>query len=90
MKVTMNTQPIASIARQLLAIAGIVMGVLTASDSAIHLPAGISAIFVTAGAIILAIEHYVADPTTGTGVPTSTPTPPTSAAPAAPPPFPPA
>ena len=62
----MTSQQIASIARQVLAIAGIVMGVLTASVTQLHLPTAVSSILVVAGAVILAIEHYVSDPSTGT------------------------
>jgi hypothetical protein len=66
----MSTQQISSIARQVLAIIGIVMGVLTASVTQLHLPPAVSTVLVTAGAVILAIEHYLSDPSTGT--PTTT------------------
>jgi hypothetical protein len=66
----MNTQQLSSIARQGLAILGIVFGVLTQSVTSLHLPAAVSSILVIAGSVILAIEHYVGDPSTG-----STPTP---------------
>ena len=65
-EVTVNTQSISSVARQVLAIAGIVMGVLTASVTQLHLPTAVSSILVVGGSIILAIEHYVGDPSTGT------------------------
>jgi hypothetical protein len=61
----MSAQSIASIARQVLAIAGIAMGVVTASVTTLHLPTAVSSILVVAGGVILAIEHYVADPSTG-------------------------
>ena len=64
--VTVTKQSFASIVRQILAVAGIVMGVLTASVSSLHLPIALSSILTVAGAVILAIEHYVADPSTGT------------------------
>jgi len=62
----MNTQQISAIARQVLAIIGIVMGVVTASVTQLHLPTAVSSILVVAGSVILAIEHYVGDPSTGT------------------------
>jgi hypothetical protein len=64
--VNKTTQSLASIGRQVLAIAGIVMGTLTQTDASLHLPTVLSSIFAVGGAIILAIEHYVADPSTGT------------------------
>lgn len=82
MKIT-NPQSVASIARQVLAIAGIVMGVLTASIGSLHLPTAVSSILVVAGSVLLAIEHYVSDPSTGT--PAVTPAPPVAAPPPAPP-----
>ncbi len=68
---TINTQPLASVARQGLAILGIVFGVLTQSVGSLHLPVAISSILTVGGAAILAIEHYVADPSTGTSVTTT-------------------
>lgn len=55
----MNTQQIASILRQVVAVAAVVMGALTASLSSIHLPAAVSSVLVVAGAVILAVEHYL-------------------------------
>ena len=83
----MTTQQLSSIARQVLAIAGIVMGVVTASVTQLHLPTAVSSILVVAGAVILAIEHYVSDPSTGTPVTRTTAA--ATAAPVAPAPFPP-
>jgi hypothetical protein len=68
----MNTQQLASIIRQVVAVAALVMGALTSALSSIHLPAAVSAVMAGAGAAILAIEHYVADPSTGTPVATPT------------------
>jgi hypothetical protein len=79
----MTVQSVASIFRQILAIAGIVFSVLTQSVTALHLSASESAILGVAGALILAIEHYVADPSTGTTA-TGAPTPATPASPGAP------
>lgn len=61
-------QSIASIVRQVLAVLASVYGVLSASISQLHLPPAVSAILTAAGPVILAIEHFVADPSTGTGV----------------------
>ena len=65
MTITGN-QSLASIARQALALLGIVFGVLTQSVGALHLPVALSSVLAIGGAVILAIEHYVADPSTGT------------------------
>jgi hypothetical protein len=71
----MTIQSISSIARQVLAIAGIVMGVVTASVTQLHLPTAVSSILVVAGSVILAIEHYVGDPSTGSTPPATHTTP---------------
>ena len=63
---TVNTQSLASIARQGLAILGIVFGILTQSVTTLHLPVAVSAWLGVGGVVILAIEHYVGDPSTGT------------------------
>jgi hypothetical protein len=73
-----NTQQISAVVRQTLAIAAIVMGALTQALNGIKLPVAISTVLAVGGAVILAVEHYVSDPSTGS----STPTPP--APPAAP------
>lgn len=66
----MTQQSVFAIIRQVLAIAGVVMGVVTASVTQLHLPPTVSAVLVVAGGIILAVEHYVADTSTGTPVAT--------------------
>ena len=66
MNVTINTQRLAAVARQVLALAAITFGVLTQSDTALHLPLAISSVLAIAGSVIIAIEHYVGDPSTGT------------------------
>jgi hypothetical protein len=63
-----TTQQIGSFLRQALAILGIVFGVLTASVSSLHLPVAVSTALTIGGSIILAIEHYVSDPSTGTPI----------------------
>jgi hypothetical protein len=65
----MTVQSLASVIRQVVAIAAVVMGALTASLAAIKLPTAVSAVLAAAGAVILAIEHYVGDPSTGTPTP---------------------
>ena len=65
----MSYQQIASILRQVAAVGAIVMGALTQSLSSIHLSPAISAVLAGAGALILGIEHYVGDPSTGTTPP---------------------
>ena len=62
-------QRIASIARQVVAVLATIYGILTASVTALHLPPAVSAALVAAGPIILAVEHYVSDPSTGTPAP---------------------
>jgi hypothetical protein len=61
----MTAQSIASVARQVLALLGIVFGVLTQSLSTLHLPVAVSTALTVGGALILAIEQYVGDPSTG-------------------------
>ncbi len=70
----MTVQSIASIARQFLAVVSIVMGVVTASVSSLHLPVAVSTALTIAGSVILAIEHYVSDPSTGNPTPPADPT----------------
>ena len=67
----MNTQAITSVARQVLALAGIVMGVVTASVSSLHLPVAVSTALTIVGGSVLAIEHYLSDPSTGSSSPTT-------------------
>ena len=65
----MTVQSISSVARQILALISIAMGVVTASVTSLHLPTAVSGLLVTIGGVVIAIEHYVADPSTGTPVP---------------------
>jgi hypothetical protein len=76
-----NTQQVSSIIRQALAISAIVMGALTSALSAIKLPTAVSVALAAAGALVIGIEHFVSDPSTGTtppvsAVPVSAPVPP--------------
>lgn len=66
---TVNTQAVASIIRQLAAIASMVLGAIPATD----LPASVRVPLVAAGGILLSIEHYNSDPSTGNPVPPTTP-----------------
>jgi tetrahydromethanopterin S-methyltransferase subunit C len=71
--VKLSTQSASSIVRQILGYLGIIFGVLTQSVTAMHLPVAISSVIAIGGAVIIAIEHYVSDPSTGTP-PTPPPT----------------
>lgn len=62
-------QQIASIFRQVAAIAAIVVGALPQ----IGLPARVATPLIAAGGILLAIEHYLSDPSTGTPSPPKAP-----------------
>ena len=66
MTVDLNTQRIASVVRQVLAVAAVVVGILSAPSVESFLPGYMSAILASLGGIVLAIEHYVSDPSTGT------------------------
>lgn len=72
---TINTQRVSSVIRQVLAIAAIVVAAISTSANSIHLPAIGSAILGLVGTVILGIEHYVSDPSTGTPTSASSPTP---------------
>lgn len=81
-----TNQSAAAIGRQILALLGVVFGVLTQSVSAMHLPVAVSTALTLGGSVILAVEHFVADPSTGGATPPFPVQPPTPvAAPPAPP-----
>lgn len=65
---TINTQQIASVIRQVAALAALVIGALQSSGVLSGNTAG-AAVLTAAGAIVLAVEHYVSDPSTGTTTP---------------------
>lgn len=67
------TQRIASIVRQIAGIAALVVGSL---QDANVVPGRYGWILQAAGAAVLAIEHYVADPSTGTTTKPAAPPPP--------------
>jgi hypothetical protein len=62
--VTINLTQLGSIARQGLAILGVIFGVLTQSVTALHLPVAVSTWIGVAGATIIAIQHYLSGTTT--------------------------
>lgn len=66
-----NSQQIASILRQILAVTALVVGPLTAAVPSMHLPVAISGIITFIGGLIMTIEHYVSDPSTGNTTPAS-------------------
>jgi hypothetical protein len=73
----MTTQQVSSIIRQIVAVAAVVFGAISAaisSTNAIHLPPAVSSVLVIAGSVIMAIEHYVGDPSTGSTTPVATTT----------------
>ena len=62
----LNTQQISSWVRQGAAIAGIVVvGLLNVGS----LPPNVRVVLTAISGIVLSLEHYVSDPTTGTGTP---------------------
>jgi hypothetical protein len=63
-----TVQSVASIARQVLAVAVSVYGVLTQNIAALHIPAAAATVLIAFGPTLLAIEHYVSDPSTGNAV----------------------
>src|ERR1035437_4794204 len=65
------SQSLASTIRQVLAVLVSVYGVLTASVTPPHLPVAVSSVLVAFGPLILALEHYLGDPSTGTSVVTT-------------------
>ena len=67
----MTVQSIASIARQVVAIAAVAMGAVTAALPSLGLPSDVSSVLIAAGGAIVAIEHYVSDPSTGSTPPAS-------------------
>lgn len=64
--VTVNTQQISSILRQILAYVSIAFGILTQAVSGIHLPVAMSTVLTVIGGVLINVEHYVSDPSTGT------------------------
>jgi hypothetical protein len=77
-------QSVASVVRQVLAVLVSVYGVLSASISQLHLPPAVSAALTAFGPVLLTVEHYVSDPSTGTPVTTTTTTTPVVAPPVTP------
>jgi hypothetical protein len=67
---TVNTQQVASWLRQAGAIAAVVISAL----GTISMPSAVRAVIGAAGGILLVVEHYVSDPSTGTTPPAPPPT----------------
>lgn len=61
-------QSFASVARQVIAVLATVYGVLSAESVAPHLPGWAAGPLIAFGPVLLAIEHYVSDPSTGNAV----------------------
>lgn len=82
----MTVQSISSIFRQVLAVVAGVAGIVTASVAQLHLPPAVSTALIGFAGVILTVEHYVSDPSTGTTqvIPTAAPAA-SPAVPAAPP-----
>lgn len=70
----MTVQSVSSIVRQVLAVLVSVYGVLTASVASLHLPVAVSTILTAFGPLMLALEHFLSDPSTGTPPVTTTTT----------------
>lgn len=81
----MNTQQLSSLARQVGAgaISGAYAGLVAAGHTK-GIPAAVDAVIIGFGPAIIALEHYLSDPSTGN--PTSTTTATITASPTSPPP----
>lgn len=66
----MTVQSVSSIVRQVLAVLVSIYGVLTAVVPSLHLPVAVSTALTAFGPVMLLLEHYLSDPSTGT--PTTT------------------
>jgi hypothetical protein len=62
----MTVQSVASIARQVVAVLALVFGALTQALASIKLPPAASVVMGVFGTVILGLEHYLGDPSTGT------------------------
>lgn len=63
------SQRTAAVLRQVLAVVAIVFAALTQAVSSLHLPVAVSSVLGIVGGVILAVEHYVSDPSTGKPAP---------------------
>lgn len=68
---TIAKQPFASILRQIAAVAAVVIGALQTTNV---IPGSYGWVLTAIGGIVLAVEHYVSDPSTGTTPAAPTPT----------------
>ena len=69
---TISKQSLASTLRQVLAVVVSLIGVLTQTDAGLKLPVALSAILVAFAPVLLVVEHWLSDPSTGTPAGSST------------------
>ena len=62
----MTVQSVSSVVRQVLAVLALVFGALTQALASIKLPPAASVVMGVFGTVILGLEHYLGDPSTGT------------------------
>ena len=65
----MNAQKLGATLTKIVGIAALVMGPLTATLPSLGLPVAVSTAITTVGGIILAIERWLTDPSTGNSPP---------------------
>jgi hypothetical protein len=66
MSFNFNTQRVSSVVRQVLAVCVSIIGVLSANGTVLgSLPASVKAILTAFAPVLLVIEHFVSDPSTG-------------------------
>jgi hypothetical protein len=70
------SQPTAALLRHILLFIVSAFGIITQSVTALHLPLAVSSVMTAAYPVLLFIEHFVADPSTGTPTPPAPPAPP--------------
>ena len=70
----MTVQSVTSIARQVLAVLALVFAALTQALASIKLSPAASVVMGVFGTVILGLEHYLGDPSTGTPPVTTTDT----------------
>jgi len=58
--------------RQVLAVLVSVYGVLSSSVTTLHLPVAVSSVLTAFGPVMLVLQHYLSDPSTGTPTTTTT------------------
>ena len=63
---TINVNNIVAILRQVLAYLGVIFGILSQSVGSLHLPVAVATAIIAASGLLVSVQHYVANPTTGT------------------------